>query len=498
MSARFGLFHLDGNHLALPIEALREAVPTTPLALLPGCPPYVLGSMDLRGQRLPVADLRLLAGGTSGGPLPACVVVVQHQDKLLGVLADDVEGVQEAEPQRMSGDNGGILDGSLPAGASGISATLLNPAALLGYPGIPSASVAADSTPDQSDDSSVEPDHVMLMQCGSVPLAMACSHIHTIILNPHITQNAMSSGYCMGTIQYAGQQIAAVSLLAACSIPLNHKPALTQAFVIRYAQGYVAFMVEHIIDVVQRTGHTLLPLPPQSLLRPDHFLGAIPASETPADSVGHHASPSGHYLLLDGDMLTNRPDLACLAGMNTPHDTQAGNGSPAQPGSTPRQQGERCQLLTYDLGFEVATPVSQIIDIVPWQAERAVFGLECEHAGLLIARGRTLPLYCLSSTLGIPLAPIRDTASVLVVETDYGVVGFAVPGLITIDEAWQERLDNAEVAGPPAHIRHSNLAASWRHVLVGQGKQERLLSLLDLVALAESKLAPQAEPVDLT
>jgi purine-binding chemotaxis protein CheW len=180
--------------------------------------------------------------------------------------------------------------------------------------------------------------------------------------------------------------------------------------------------------------------------------------------------------------------------MNTPHDAQAGDNS-SQPGSTPRQHGERCQLLTYDLGFEVATPVSQIIDIVPWQAERAVFGLECEHAGLLIARGRTLPLYCLSSTLGIALAPIRDTASVLVIETRYGVAGFAVPGLITIDEAWQERLDNAEAAAPPPQIRHSNSSASWRHVLVGQGKQERLLSLLDLIALAESKLAPQAEPV---
>jgi len=52
------------------------------------------------------------------------------------------------------------------------------------------------------------------------------------------------------------------------------------------------------------------------------------------------------------------------------------------------------------------------------------------------------------------------------------------------------------VAAPPPHIHHSNLAASWRHILVGQGKQERLLSLLDLVALAESKLAPQAEPVE--
>ncbi|WP_144372488.1 chemotaxis protein CheW [Vogesella urethralis] len=493
MSQRFGLFRLDGNHLALPIEALREVVPAGELAILPGSPPFVLGSLALRGQRIPVIDLRRL--GDSPGP-PAhtdsssCIVIVRHENRLLGILAEDVEGVASGDVQMLDSGQHGILSGSLDTGQSMGSATLLDPARLLHYPGMPAAlqgdTLLANNQEQAEGDDGF--DHVMLMHCGSVPLAIPCLAIHTIILNPRVTKHAISSGYCLGTIDYAGQHVPAVSLVAACSIPLTPRPSLTQAFIVRYPAGFVAFMVEHIIDVVQRTGHSLHPLPAQSLARPDHFIGAIPADETPQDSEAYQASPSGHYLLVNADALLARSDLQSLAAMNTPSTANPTTGS--QPDREKRrQQGERCQLLTYDLGFEVGTPVSQIVDIVPWQPERAIFGLDCEHAGLLLCRGRSIPLYCLSSTLGIPLATIKDTASVLVVETELGVAGFAVPGLITIEETWLEKLQHAETGAPPPQIRHSRSDVAWRHLLIGQGRQERLLSLLDLQALARDRLS---------
>jgi len=496
MSERYGLFRQGGDLLALPIATLREAVPRQPLAMLPGSPPFVLGSLDLRGQRVPVTDLRRL-GQTPSSPQPApegeCIVIVQYQDRVLGLVADAVDGVCEGKVLPLDSGEAGILTGSLQLQGQGC-ATLLDPARLLHYPGMPAALQAprhdkspADAPPPGASEETTDTlAHVMLMRCGSVPLAIGCQAIHTIILNPQVSRNAISSGYCLGTITYAGYQIAAVSLLAACGVPLHPAPALRQAFVIHYPDGFLAFMVEDIIDVVQRTGHTLHPLPAQSLMRPDHFCGAIPAAETPADSVARHATPSGHYLLLDSAALLARHDLQRLAAMNTPLGEAAGG--QGQPDKR-RQQGERCQLLSYDLGFEVATPVSQIADIIPWREEQAVFGLACEHAGLLIGRGRSIPLYCLSSTLGIPLAPIRDTASVLVIETDIGVAGFAVPGLITIEETWQDKLQQAETSGPPAQIRQSRSDVAWRHLLVGQGKQERLLSLLDLQALAQDRLS---------
>jgi hypothetical protein len=78
---------------------------------------------------------------------------------------------------------------------------------------------------------------------------------------------------------------------------------------------------------------------------------------------------------------------------------------------------------------------------------------------------------------------------VLVVETELGVAGFAVPGLITIEETWLEKLQHAETGAPPPHIRHSRSDVAWRHLLIGQGRQERLLSLLDLQALACDRLS---------
>lgn len=48
--------------LAVPVERVREILEVQPVSRLPHAPPYLLGMIDVRGQGVPVIDLRLKLG----------------------------------------------------------------------------------------------------------------------------------------------------------------------------------------------------------------------------------------------------------------------------------------------------------------------------------------------------------------------------------------------------------------------------------------------------
>jgi purine-binding chemotaxis protein CheW len=85
-----GVYGLAGDHV-------REIVSVLPPTRLPGAPPWVRGVVNLRGQLLTVVDLgHRLTGKPTGSP-DASTVVVQVDERSLGVIVDDVHDVQQLE-----------------------------------------------------------------------------------------------------------------------------------------------------------------------------------------------------------------------------------------------------------------------------------------------------------------------------------------------------------------------------------------------------------------
>lgn len=76
-----------------------------PLTRVPGAPAWILGIGNVRGQVLPVVDLRAFLGG---GPTPQSrnirVVAVNHRDIPAGLLVDEVLGFRRFPEAAFSGD----------------------------------------------------------------------------------------------------------------------------------------------------------------------------------------------------------------------------------------------------------------------------------------------------------------------------------------------------------------------------------------------------------
>ena len=138
-------------------------------------------------------------------------------------------------------------------------------------------------------------------------------------------------------------------------------------------------------------------------------------------------------------------------------------------------------MLIYDVGLEVATPIGQIAEILPWVPETAIFATEARATGLVMSRGRAIPTFSLAALIGVPEGPRSPTACILVIElADDSHVGFTVQGLRAIDDAPTDRLKalDEQASGP------GSAASNWTPALVGSGPTERMLSVLDLKCLA--------------
>lgn len=99
------LFMLEGQRYALPLEEVRELVRAVRLTPLPRAPAVVEGLMDLRGELLPVLDLRRRFR-LPARPLSSAdhLVVAQAGARRIALRVDRAEGLLALEP--------GVLDTS--------------------------------------------------------------------------------------------------------------------------------------------------------------------------------------------------------------------------------------------------------------------------------------------------------------------------------------------------------------------------------------------------
>jgi len=86
---------LTDEVLALPVQQVREILEALPVARLPHAPKHLLGMLDLRGQSVPVIDLRLWLGmeATNDADSTRIIVVDTRTDAggaLFGLKADRV------------------------------------------------------------------------------------------------------------------------------------------------------------------------------------------------------------------------------------------------------------------------------------------------------------------------------------------------------------------------------------------------------------------------
>lgn len=90
-------FLAAGEPYVIRISRVKEIIRPRRLALVPRAPAYVRGILSLRGEMIPVLDLRRSLGlsvdRAVGSPLDSRIIVLAHNGAKLGLQVDRLEGV---------------------------------------------------------------------------------------------------------------------------------------------------------------------------------------------------------------------------------------------------------------------------------------------------------------------------------------------------------------------------------------------------------------------
>jgi chemotaxis signal transduction protein len=134
---------------------------------------------------------------------------------------------------------------------------------------------------------------------------------------------------------------------------------------------------------------------------------------------------------------------------------------------------------------DVATPLEQVIEILPFDAAHAVIGTgQGLVLGFVVHRGKTIPVVDLGGMLGRPGDPAAGGTSVLLVQVADREIGYLVPALRAIERSlWEEGRSGTD--GEPDGAQSASGAISDHPLLqIGEGTDTRMLPLVDLEGLA--------------
>lgn len=112
-------FCLQGEEFAVDIQKVREVLKITQITPLPQSPEFIEGVINLRGEVLPVVDLRKrfrLAGSVEAGK--ARIIIVEIEEGLVGLIVDSVTEVLhltaaavEPAPRRLGAGKAEFIQG---------------------------------------------------------------------------------------------------------------------------------------------------------------------------------------------------------------------------------------------------------------------------------------------------------------------------------------------------------------------------------------------------
>jgi len=95
---KFLTFQLQGEEYGLEILKVREIMGLMNITTVPQTPAYVRGVINLRGQVIPVVDLRLKFGMKEGEDgKRTCIIVVDVNGVMMGIVVDTVSEVMDIE-----------------------------------------------------------------------------------------------------------------------------------------------------------------------------------------------------------------------------------------------------------------------------------------------------------------------------------------------------------------------------------------------------------------
>lgn len=512
---QYGIFRIGEARLGLPLESLKEVVPFKDPIGMAVTSDLVNGGLDLRGTLVPLIDITRLIGNTFSKENGRIVVVAQREGQLIGIIADELEGVSECRIEEMSVYSGlddvfNLLTGVFPDPVSRDYITALSADRIFGLPGVPSVKEVKMLSPELGIGKKRSVfGYLMLMDVGRLKIAVEPSSIFATVLLNSVTAPSIESDFYAGDTDYGGRRIPIVSMhemLGQSSQPAQGR----EAFIIRYPEGLLAFAVDKVVNVVPVPVREAQPLATGTVPFEEYFLGAMEISDKSqqekresllGDDSEEPLSGDDYYLVLNPEALLNGQALSNISRLTLASDSSRQNEktkviSESGEAGLPAQSEAPEPYMIFTVGHQLAARVTDITEVVPLQKDINVFSEAGYAQSIIFSRGEPVPVFCMHLLLGeTPPSALEPSSSILIVETeDHKKVGFMIAALVAVEECvWRKETCDSLTLSIGGELKEGR----QRVRTVSEAGEKRTLNALSLKKVAAALIDNKAAEASL-
>lgn len=473
MKVPYGVVRIAGSDIAVDAEALQEIVDwPASIAPHPAASDNLLGVFSLRGQPLPLFDLRRSLG-LPASEAPSRVAVLRFGKGRLGVAIDSVADVVRLEEACFTGIAARAQGSELFPHMAAIGDRLIYRLDLKALADLPSVFFASAEQPSQREAERhvrFTQRHYLVFACDGRDFAIDAAAVTELVDKPRLSPADFPGEMCPSIADVRGVRVPVVNLSMLLGLETKTTSDRAQLMVLSTPAGdRFGFGYDALVSMQRLESANLGQIPRFGLREPDLFAGTFPFEG------GRHA------LLLDHVNLCSRRSMANLAKLYQ----QSG---PQEDAVSTRQRARQQACLLFHAPHQFVAPLGQIQEILPVPHDLISLAQPENHLlGLFELRGEQIPLVSLSGLMEADPALRRgESSQVLIVRGEAATFGLAVDTIDTIDTFTQfdsARLDDAWQA---ADMRQAAVNTRARALVsVGSQGRTRMAPLVDLQGLVK-------------
>ena len=114
---RYLTFHSDGVTMGVSTNYVIEILTDQIITGIPMVPNFIKGVINMRGQIVPILDIRVKMGKFAEATETTCIIVLEIDSTCVGILVDGVEQVLDIDKTQISPipveDQQGLVDGMI-------------------------------------------------------------------------------------------------------------------------------------------------------------------------------------------------------------------------------------------------------------------------------------------------------------------------------------------------------------------------------------------------
>jgi purine-binding chemotaxis protein CheW len=275
---QFIVFQIGDSSFALPLDRVGEITRLPSLARMPLAPPSLLGLANLRGNVLPVVDVRRLLGLGEAVLTETTRVVVLDQGEPVGFVVDRIEGLRAVTTARVEQDDAGagsfdpdLLDGVIKGAEGDGTIKILNPQrllrdefAMLRSSGPRAASaVSIANAPVRSAPESQQVS-LVTFALGAQEYALPVDRVREIIPLPsQVSEVARSETAVLGVVTLRDRLLPLVSLRALLGLPNGgDQGGRSKVLVLSVGKNWIGVVADRTRDIVRVDPVMIDPAPP--------------------------------------------------------------------------------------------------------------------------------------------------------------------------------------------------------------------------------------------